>query len=808
MKQLVAEIILPLPLAQTYSYNVENFREEIVAGMRVIVPFGKRKFYTGIVYDLKEEEDTSSLKPVLSLIENYPIVLPKQFLLWEWIANYYQCSLGEVSKAAIPSGFRIESTTYISKNQEIEYTSLPEREQTALSFITENAVPLEEVIKKSNDKNIFHVIRTLQQKNIINLSEELIPSYKAKTEIFVKINIEAVNEEALSLLKKSPKQQQLFSTLTDFLSINNAEHISKREFLDISKCTNAVFNELKKKNLIVCFEKTISRLEHTSPTRQPFTLNPQQTAAFDAIQNEFKHKNTVLLHGITSCGKTEIYIHLIETVLKKQQRVLFLVPEIALTTQLAERLKKVFGDKIGIYHSRFSDAERVEVWENLFFEKGYKIILGVRSSIFLPFRNLGLIIVDEEHDASYKQFDPAPRYHARNMAIVLGLHHHAKVLLGTATPSIESYSNALTGKFGLVELFARYDDIQLPEIEIIDLQQTYHRKQMKGHFSFALLERMREKLAAGEQVILFQNRRGYSPYTECKQCAWVPRCPNCDVSLTYHKNFNKLTCHYCGYTEPMPQVCPSCKQPTLQTKGFGTEQIETEVADLFPEYKSVRMDLDTTTSKKAYERIISEFGSQQAQILIGTQIVTKGLDFDNVGLVAVLNADNLLNYPDFRAHERAFQMLIQVSGRAGRKGKQGLVLLQTSSPQHPIIQYTKSNDFKAFFKSQMTERACFHYPPFFRLIVIEIKHKDAKILSKAAYTAVKILKNENCGEILGPSNPPVGKIQGYFIKHILIKFEHTQSNESIKNSIQNCISQLKAIEEFKYLRINLDIDPM
>lgn len=331
---------------------------------------------------------------------------------------------------------------------------------------------------------------------------------------------------------------------------------------------------------------------------------------------------------------------------------------------------------------------------------------------------------------------------------------------------------------------------------------------MKGHFSFALLERMNEKLAGGEQVILFQNRRGYSPYTECKQCAWVPRCPNCDVSLTYHKNFNKLTCHYCGYTEPMPQVCPSCKQPTLQTKGFGTEQIETEVADLFPEYKSVRMDLDTTTSKKAYERIISEFGSQQAQILIGTQIVTKGLDFDNVGLVAVLNADNLLNYPDFRAHERAFQMLIQVSGRAGRKGKQGLVLLQTSSPQHPIIQYTKSNDFKAFFKSQMTERACFHYPPFFRLIVIEIKHKDAKILSKAAYTAVKILQNENCGEILGPSNPPVGKIQGYFIKHILIKFEHTQSNESIKNSIQNCISQLKAIEDFKYLRINLDIDPM
>ena len=808
MKQLVAEIILPLPLAQTYSYNVENFREDIVVGMRVIVPFGKRKFYTGIVYNLKEAEDANNLKSILSLIENYPIILPLQFLLWEWIANYYQCSLGEVFKAAIPSGFRIESTTYIAKNQELESIKLSEREQIALSFITENATPLEEVIKKSNDKNIFRVIGTLQKKNIINLSEELIPSYKAKTETFVKINTASVDETVISLLKKSPKQQQLFSTLTDFLSINNAEHISKRELLDISKCTNAVFNELKKKNLIVCFEKAISRLKQTFPTRQPFALNAQQTIALDAIQKEFKQKNTVLLHGITSCGKTEIYIHLIEAVLKKQQQVLFLVPEIALTTQLAERLKKVFGDKIGIYHSRFSDAERVEVWENLFLEKGYKIILGVRSSIFLPFRNLGLIIVDEEHDASYKQFDPAPRYHARNMAIVLGLHHHAKVLLGTATPSIESYSNALTGKFGLVELFSRFDNIQLPEIEIIDLQQTYHRKQMKGHFSFALLNRMSEKLAAGEQVILFQNRRGYSPYTECKQCAWVPRCPNCDVSLTYHKNFNKLTCHYCGYTEPMPQVCPSCKQPALQTKGFGTEQIETEVADLFPEYKSIRMDLDTTTSKKAYEKIISEFGSQQAQILIGTQIVTKGLDFDNVGLVAVLNADNLLNYPDFRAHERAFQMLIQVSGRAGRKGKQGLVLLQTSSPQHPIIQYTKNNDFKAFFKSQMTERACFHYPPFFRLIVIEIKHKDAKILSKAAYTAVKILQNENCGEILGPSNPPVGKIQGYFIKHILIKFEHTQSNESIKNSIQNCISRLKAIEDFKYLRINLDIDPM
>lgn len=808
MKQLVAEIILPLPLAQTYSYNVENFREDIVVGMRVIVPFGKRKFYTGIVYKLKEAEDANNLKSVLSLIENYPIILPLQFLLWEWIANYYQCSLGEVFKAAIPSGFRIESTTYIAKNQELESIKLSEREQIALSFITENATPLEEVIKKSNDKNIFRVIGTLQKKNIINLSEELIPSYKAKTETFVKINTASVDEKVISLLKKSPKQQQLFSTLIDFLNTNNAECISKRELLDISKCTNAVFNELKKKNLIVCFEKAISRLKQTFPTRKPFALNAQQTIALDAIQKEFKQKNTVLLHGITSCGKTEIYIHLIEAVLKKQQQVLFLVPEIALTTQLAERLKKVFGDKIGIYHSRFSDAERVEVWENLFLEKGYKIILGVRSSIFLPFRNLGLIIVDEEHDASYKQFDPAPRYHARNMAIVLGLHHHAKVLLGTATPSIESYSNALTGKFGLVELFSRFDNIQLPEIEIIDLQQTYHRKQMKGHFSFALLNRMSEKLAAGEQVILFQNRRGYSPYTECKQCAWVPRCPNCDVSLTYHKNFNKLTCHYCGYTEPMPQVCPSCKQPALQTKGFGTEQIETEVANLFPEYKSIRMDLDTTTSKKAYEKIISEFGSQQAQILIGTQIVTKGLDFDNVGLVAVLNADNLLNYPDFRAHERAFQMLIQVSGRAGRKGKQGLVLLQTSSPQHPIIQYTKGNDFKAFFKSQMEERAYFHYPPFFRLIVVEIKHKEAKTLSKAAYTAVKMLQNENCGEILGPSNPPVGKIQGYFIKHILIKFEHTQSNESIKNSIQNCISQLKAIEDFKYLRINLDIDPM
>ena len=809
MKGLVAEIILPLPLTQTFSYNAENFKNDIVVGMRVIVPFGKRKFYTGIVYKLKGD-DIESLKEISSLIEDYPIIYPKQIQLWEWISNYYQCSLGEVFKAALPAGLKIESETYITKNEFENTENLTEKENYILNTVGNRTISLAELIKNDSHKNLFTTIRNLQKKGLITLSEELTPNYKAKTETFVKINpiLENSIEETLDSLKKTPKQLQLFSTLIELLTIENTESISKRDLLAISKCTNTIFNELRKKDIIVCFEKKISRLKTTSSTRIPFKLNPNQQIAFEKIQNEFKEKNTVLLHGITSCGKTEIYIHLIEETLKKQQQVLFLVPEIALTTQLSERLKQVFGNRIGIYHSRFSDAERIEVWDNLYFQKGYEIILGVRSSIFLPFKNLGLIIVDEEHDSSYKQYDPAPRYYAKNAAIVLGIHHNAKVLLGTATPSIESYCNALTGKFGLVELFSRHENIDLPKIEIIDLQQAYHRKQMKGHFSFPLLERMKEKLKAGEQIILFQNRRGFSPYTECKQCAWVPRCPNCDVSLTYHKKFNKLNCHYCGYFEPMPDTCPSCKQPALQTKGFGTEQIETEVAELFPEIKTVRMDLDTTTSKKAYEQIIYEFESQQAQILIGTQIITKGLDFGNVGMVAILNADNLLNYPDFRAHERAFQMLTQVSGRAGRKGKQGLVLLQTSSPQHSIIQYTKNADFKSFFKNQMSERQLFHYPPFYRLIVIELKHKDASILSKAAYKVANILQQENIGEILGPSNPPVSRIQSFFIKHILIKFENNLPNSSIKNSIQKCLSSLKNSEEFKQLRVNLDVDPM
>ncbi len=809
MKGLVAEIILPLPLTQTFSYNAENFKNDIVVGMRVIVPFGKRKFYTGIVYKLKGD-DIESLKEISSLIEDYPIIYPKQIQLWEWISNYYQCSLGEVFKAALPAGLKIESETYITKNEFENTENLTEKENYILNTVGNRTISLAELIKNDSHKNLFTTIRNLQKKGLITLSEELTPNYKAKTETFVKINpiLENSIEETLDSLKKTPKQLQLFSTLIELITIENTESISKRDLLAISKCTNTIFNELRKKDIIVCFEKKISRLKTTSSTRIPFKLNPNQQIAFEKIQNEFKEKNTVLLHGITSCGKTEIYIHLIEETLKKQQQVLFLVPEIALTTQLSERLKQVFGNRIGIYHSRFSDAERIEVWDNLYFQKGYEIILGVRSSIFLPFKNLGLIIVDEEHDSSYKQYDPAPRYYAKNAAIVLGIHHNAKVLLGTATPSIESYCNALTGKFGLVELFSRHENIDLPKIEIIDLQQAYHRKQMKGHFSFPLLERMKEKLQAGEQIILFQNRRGFSPYTECKQCAWVPRCPNCDVSLTYHKKFNKLNCHYCGYFEPMPDTCPSCKQPALQTKGFGTEQIETEVAELFPEIKTVRMDLDTTTSKKAYEQIIYEFESQQAQILIGTQIITKGLDFGNVGMVAILNADNLLNYPDFRAHERAFQMLTQVSGRAGRKGKQGLVLLQTSSPQHSIIQYTKNADFKSFFKNQMSERQLFHYPPFYRLIVIELKHKDASILSKAAYKVANILQQENIGEILGPSNPPVSRIQSFFIKHILIKFENNLPNSSIKNSIQKCLSSLKNSEEFKQLRVNLDVDPM
>lgn len=807
MKQLVAHVVLPLPLAQIYSYDASAL-EALEVGMRVIVPLGVKKFYTGIVYGIEQKERDVKLKPILSIVDDKPIVNRLQFKLWEWIASYYQCTLGEVLKAALPSGLKIESETFVTKNAFDDHHLLSAKEAEILSHIDKESVSVGDLAKRCELKQLLSHIKQLQQKGAITLSEELVPSYKARTETYVGIaQCYAEHlDKALDELQKTPKQLQLFSTLADMLTLGC--EVSKKELLNTAKCSNAVFNELKRKGMILCYEKAISRLTHSTAQRPLYPLSAAQAQALDQINQAFEQQNTVLLHGVTSSGKTEVYTHLIAQTLERKQQVLLLVPEIALTTQLSERLKCVFGERIGIYHSRFSDADRVEIWQKQLSDTPYDIILGVRSSIFLPFKQLGLIIVDEEHDASYKQFDPAPRYNARDAAIVLASIHQGKTLLGTATPSIESYSNASIGKYALVELTTRYEGIALPNIELIDLKECYHRKQMCGHFSLQLIDKMREKLTNDEQIILFQNRRGFAPYTECKACAWVPRCPNCDVSLTYHKHFNKLTCHYCGHTEQMPTTCPECKQESIQTKGFGTEQVENEVKELFPDVPCLRMDLDTTTSRRAYEQIIADFASGKAKILIGTQIVTKGLDFAKVGLVAILNADNLMNYPDFRAHERAFQMLTQVSGRAGRKGKQGDVILQSSQPLHPIIQMAKSNSFTTFFAQQMVERQAFHYPPFHRLIVVELKHKDSHTLSSAAYQLAKQLQHESNMEVLGPSNPPVGRVQLLYIKHIMVKFENVRMANQIKATIQQHIARLREQEAYKQLRVNLNVDPM
>ena len=516
----------------------------------------------------------------------------------------------------------------------------------------------------------------------------------------------------------------------------------------------------------------------------------------------------MLLHGATASGKTEIYSHLIADTLERGEQVLYLVPEIALTTQLTDRLRRAFGARLGVYHSRFSDAERVEIWNNLLQGDGYQVVIGARSALFLPFEKLGLVIVDEEHDTSYKQTDSAPRYQARNAAVVLASLHGAKVILGSATPAIESYSNALTGKFGLVELPTRYADIEKPRIITVDLTEAYRKKQMTGHLSDTLIEQMRETLAAGEQVILFQNRRGFAPYVSCKACGWVPRCKHCDVSLTYHKAFNKLTCHYCGYTQTLSDLCPDCHQPTIETHGFGTEQIEKEVAELFPTQRVARMDLDTTRSKQSFARIIEAFESRSVDILVGTQMVTKGLDFEHAGLVGILNADNLLYYPDFRAHERAFQLLLQVSGRAGRQHKQGVVVLQTSSPEHPVIQQVLAGDYRAFFDKEMTERELFNYPPYCRLIQIILKHRDTQVLNRAANQLAHSLRHTFSQRVLGPDSPAISRVQNLFIKHILLKIEVAISPEQTKELVDKLAAELMQKPEFKSLLVTLDVDPM
>ncbi len=760
---LYIDVILPLPLGNTFTYSVpDEWAEKVSIGMRVVVPFGKRKMYTAIVYLIHSHkpELQYEAKEIICLLDEKPILKHPQLKFWQWISNYYQAFLGDVYQAAVPSGLKLESETQVRINVDFEGgVELTDKEIKVLDALSDGKVQtVTELEKLTGINNVLPLLRILLEKNAVEVSEELTEKFRPKTETYVRLTKYSENEDNLRKtfddLSKTPKRLDLlmkFIDLSKCLNPKLKQDVSKKDLLEKSGASASVFQGLIEKNIFETYQKEIGRLDISlTETGEMFPLNDFQQQAINEIRQQFQEKPVVLLHGVTSSGKTEIYIHLIKKALEEKKQALYLVPEIALTTQLTSRLKRIFGNKLGVYHSKFSDAERVEIWNNVLNNNGYEVIIGVRSSIFLPFKQLGLIIVDEEHETSYKQFDPSPRYHARNAAIILASMHNAKTLLGTATPTIETYFNAKSGKYGYVSLSQRFQELEMPEILVVDTKEAYRKKEMNGHFTEPLLEKTQKALERKEQVILFQNRRGYAPFIECKACAYVPKCKNCDVSLTVHKYLNKLTCHYCGYTENIPQICPVCKTPNLENKGFGTEKIEDEIKEIFPAAKVGRMDTDTTRNKNAYDKIITDFEQGKIDILVGTQMISKGLDFERVSLVGILNADNMMNFPDFRAHERAFQLITQVSGRAGRKNKRGTVILQTSNPQHQTINQVIANDFAGMVNTELAERKLYKYPPYTRLIEITVKHKEVHILNSASEILASQMRKVFGSRILGP----------------------------------------------------------
>lgn len=819
MKKYV-DVILPLPLPKSFTYSLpDEGAEEVQIGCRVVVPFGRKKFYTAIVRNVHYCAPTAyEVKEISTVLDTSPILLPIQFRFWEWLANYYLCTQGDVYKAALPSGLKLESETMVEYNPDFEADApLTDREQQILDLLAQEPEQcVTKLEKESGIKNILNVIKSLLDKGAIFVKEELRRTYKPKTEIRVRLTPSAANERRMRMLfdelGRAPKQLALlmkYVELSGVLGGDTPKEVSKKELLLRADASPSIFNGLVDKKVFEVYHHEIGRLmTQTNDVMSLHPLNEHQQQAYEEITESFRHKNVCLLHGVTSSGKTEVYIHLIEEILRQGKQVLYLLPEIALTTQITERLKRVFGGRLGIYHSKFPDAERVEIWQKQLSETGYDIILGVRSSIFLPFRNLGLVIVDEEHENTYKQQDPAPRYHARNAATVLASMYGAKTLLGTATPSVETWHNATTGKYGFVQLKERYKEIQMPEIIPVDIKELHRKKRMVGPFSPLLMQYIREALDQKEQVILFQNRRGFAPMVECRTCGWVPKCKNCDVSLTYHKGINQLTCHYCGYTYQLPRSCPACEGVELVNRGFGTEKIEDDIKVLFPEASVARMDLDTTRTRSAYEKIIADFEQGKTNILIGTQMVSKGLDFDHVSVVGILNADTMMNYPDFRAYERAFQLMAQVSGRAGRKNKQGRVVLQTKSIDHEIIPQVINNNYEQMVNGQLAERQMFHYPPYYRLVYVYLKNRNETLLDAMAEAMAEKLRALFGNRVLGPDKPPVARVQTLFIKKIVLKIEYNAPMSRARELLLRVQREMIEDERFKSLIVYYDVDPM
>lgn len=817
-----ADIILPLPLGKYFTYSVpDSFCDLLKIGSRVIVPFGTKKYYTGIVCRIHDTPPSGyETKDIEEVLDPEPILRPMQLKFWEWMAGYYLCSTGDVFKAAVPSGLKLESETKVSITPGLEesvFEGLSERELRITGFLRDTgSVSLAALSKGCGVKNIMHAINPLLEKSVISLSEEIKRKYRPKTEIFLRLNMERGDDGALrklfDSLSRAEKQMSLligFLEMSGFARPGRERDVARQALLERTGVSPAVLASMVDKGIFSVYRKEVSRLgELPDSTEEAHALNPLQQKAFDEIKNGFAEKSVVLLHGVTSSGKTEIYIHLIKEVLRKGKQALFLVPEIALTAQLANRLARVFGNRLGVYHSKFSDNERVEIWNSLLHDGDVQVVLGVRSSIFLPFKNLGLVIVDEEHDGSYKQQEPAPRYNARNAAVMMAAMFNAKTLLGSATPSIESYHNASTGKYALVKLMTRYADISLPKIVIADTGTLRRKKQMDGEISPQLASLARGALDEGGQVILFRNRRGFAPMVECKMCAWVPKCKDCDVSLTYHKRIGRLTCHYCGYSISLPERCPACGSAELRAVGTGTEHIEEEAAEKFPGYVISRMDLDTTRSRRAYMEIIEEFEKRRSQILIGTQMVTKGLDFGGVRVVGILGADTMLNFPDFRAHERSFQLMEQVAGRAGRQGAQGMVVIQTAQPGHPVIGQVARHDYDAMYNMQIEERKMFGYPPFSRLIDVYVKGGIETDVERAARLYAERLRGIFGKRVLGPDMPAVGRIQTMFIRKILLKFEINATVKGVREILQRELETMSATKEFKGISIYYDVDPM
>lgn len=819
---IYADVIVPLPLAGKYTYAIPpQYTDKVTEGSRVIVQFGKKKYYTAIVSSVyQSDEKKERIKDIETLLDDEPIVIKKQLELWEWIASYYMCTLGEVYNAALPSGLKLESQTLIFLNIESPIDiSLTENEKKIVeSLSSQKPLSINDIERKTKIKNAISYIKSLIDKDVIYTSENIKEKYKEKTEIYIKLASSLYKEDVEEVIKnlhRAKKQQELFVFFVNKekeyrTETNSNFSISKKSLTDDFAFSSSIIDSLVEKQILECYSITVDRLENRELIEsEGKRLNEYQEVAYQSIKKQFEEKAITLLHGVTSSGKTEIYIRLIQDAIDRGEQVLYLLPEIALTTQITERLRFVFGNKLLVYHSKFNNTERAETWKNLLKENNYKVVLGARSAVFLPFRNLGLVIVDEEHESSYKQQDPSPRYNAKNTAIVLASMYNAKTLLGTATPSMESYYNALSGRFGLVTLKQRHADVALPEIVTINTKELRKRKQMKTILSPPLTEHMKEALEKNEQVILFQNRRGFSSMIECSTCSWTPKCLHCDVSLTYHKSQNVMACHYCAAIYSVPKECPECQTPTLNTQGYGTERIEEVVTETLPTANIARMDLDTTRSKRSYERIISDFEMNKTNVLIGTQMVSKGLDFENVSIVGILNADNMLNFPDFRAHEKAFQLMTQVSGRAGRrKDKKGTVYLQTGHPGHPIISFIKQNDYISFYEMQIEERKLFKYPPFFRLIEIVVRGRDERLTDMAANDFARSLRSSFNDRILGPTKPPVSRIQSLYIRKVILKIENQASPQKIRAFIDIHQQQILQNDKYKSILVHYDVDPI